>query len=430
MLGSSHGDTFASATNVIVVGAGIVGVATALNLLRAGRSVTLIDRQAPGKGTSFGSGGILASSSIVPLTMPGLIWKAPGMLVKSNGPLYLRWSYLLRLMPWLLHYLQHCRADETRRIATALAPLVVDSLDEHRRLAKGTAAENRIHSKAYAVVYRDRAAFAADAFAWYLRKENGITWRTVEGEAVAELEPSLNSAYRYLAIFDHQHGTIDEPGEYIKDLARAFVAEGGCLEQREVKALIRNADGRVALCTDGQNLEADHIIIATGAWSGRLLASIGVNIPLESQRGYHIELLNPSTTINNAMLLADAKCVVTTMSGKLRLAGLLEFGGLDAKPSQMPIRTLIALISRMFPKLTFEQHTEWMGHRPALPDSLPVIGAVPGYSGLLAAFGHHHVGITSGPKTGRLMANLITGRQSQLDMSPYQVSRFGSTSLC
>ena len=130
------------------------------------------------------------------------------------------------------------------------------------------------------------------------------------------------------------------------------------------------------------------------------------------------------------MLLADAKCVVTTMSGKLRLAGLLEFGGLDAKPSQMPIRTLMALISRIFPKLTFEQHTEWMGHRPALPDSLPVIGAVPGYSGLLVAFGHHHIGITSGPKTGRLMANLITGRQSQLDMSPYQVSRFDSASLC
>lgn len=420
----------AFAREVVIVGAGIVGVATALNLLRAGRSVTLIDRQAPGKGASFGSGGILSSSSIVPLTMPGLIRKAPGMLIKPNGPLYLRWSYLLRLMPWLLHYLKHCRADETRRIAAALVPLVVDSLDEHRRLAKGTAAENRIHSKDYAVVYRDRAAFAKDAFAWYLRKENDITWRIVEGEAVAELEPALNSAYRYLAIFDHQHGTIDEPGEYIKDLARTFVAEGGCLEQREVKAMIRNADGRVALCTDGQNLEADHIIIAAGAWSGRLLASIGVNIPLESQRGYHIELLNPSTTINNAMLLADAKCVVTTMSGKLRLAGLLEFGGLDAKPSQMPIRTLIALISRIFPKLTFEQHTEWMGHRPALPDSLPVIGAVPGCSGLLVAFGHHHVGITSGPKTGRLMANLVIGRQSQLDMSPYQVSRFDSASLC
>ena len=420
---------FVREPEIVVVGAGIVGVATALNLLRAGRSVTLIDRQAPGEGTSFGSGGILASSSIVPLTVPGLIRKAPGMLVRSDGPLYLRWSYLLCLMPWLLRYLSHCRVDETRRIATALASLVVDSLDEHRRLAKGTAAERRIHSKAYAIVYRDRAAFDADAFAWHLREENGITWRTVEGEAVAELEPALNSAYRYLAIFDHQHGTIDEPGEYIKDLARVFVAEGGCLEQREITALIRNADGRIVLCVDGQKLEADNIIIAAGAWSGRLLASIGVKVPLESQRGYHIDLLNPSTTLNNAMLFTDAKCVVTSMTGKLRLAGLVEFAGLDAKPSHAPIRTLITLISRMFPKLTFERYTEWMGHRPALTDSLPVIGAVPGCPGLLVAFGHHHVGITSGAKTGRLMADLIIGRPSQMDMSPYQESRFGGASL-
>lgn len=419
----------ASATSVIVVGAGIVGVATALGLLRAGRSVTLIDRHEPGEGASSGSGAILVSSSIVPVTVPGLIWKGPRMLARADGPLYMRWSYLPRLMPWLLRYLSHCRAGETRRIATALAPLVADSLDEHRLLARGTAAERRICPGAYAFVYRDRSAFTADAFAWRLREENGISWRTVKGDAVAELEPALSPAYRYLAIFDNQHGTIDEPGEYVKDLARAFVEEGGSLEQREITSLKRNADGKVSLRVNGEILEADEIIIAAGAWSARLLATISVRVPLESERGYHIDLLSPSITLNNAMMLTDAKCVVTPMTGKVRLAGLVEFGGLDAGPSRAPIRTLIALAKRMFPRLTFERHTEWMGHRPAPADSLPIIGAVPGCPGLFVAFGHHHVGMTSGPKTGRLITDLIIGRQAQLDMSPYQISRFAGASL-
>ena len=418
----------ADATGIVVVGAGIVGVATAINLLRAGRRVVLLDRQAPGEGTSCGSGGILVSSSIVPVTVPGLLTKAPRMLARSDGPLYLRWRYLPRLMPWLLRYLSHCRAGATRRIAMGLAPLVADSLDEHRRLARGSAAERRIQARPYAMVYRDRAAFLADAFAWRLREEQGITWQTVEGDALAELEPALNPAYRHAAILSHQHGTLDEPGEYIKELAQTFVEEGGSVEQREVTALVRKADGKVALRCNGDAREAEHIVVAAGAWSGRLLASIGVRIPLESERGYNIELLEPSTTLRHAIMLTDAKCVVTPMSGKLRVAGLVEFAGLDAGPSAAPIRTLIALASCAFPKLTFERHTEWMGHRPAPADSLPVIGKVPGCSGLSVAFGHHHVGMTSGPRTGRLVADLILGRQPQTDISPYQASRFAGAS--
>lgn len=417
------------ATNAVVVGAGIIGVATALYLLRAGKSVTLIDRQSPGEGTSFGTGGILVSSSILPVTMPGLIRKVPGMLVGDKGPVYLRWRYLPRMMPWLLRYLSHCRSGEARRIATALAPLVADSLDEHQRLAKGTAAMQRICARPYAFVYRDRAAFDADDLAWRIRKEHGINWRTVEGNAVSELEPALNPAYRYLAVFDHQHGTIDGPGEYVKDLADAFVREGGRLEQREITKLTRDAAGKVSLDASGEEIEAEHIVIAAGAWSGRLLASIDMQVPLETERGYHIELLGSSVTPHHAMMLADAKCVITPMRQSVRIAGLVEFGGLDAGPSQAPIRNLLATATRVFPKVTFDRHTEWMGHRPAPSDSLPVIGSVPGCKGLMLAFGHHHVGMTSGPKTGRLIADLITGRQTPLDLSPYHVSRFAGAAL-
>ena len=415
--------------DTVVVGAGIVGVATALNLLRAGRSVTLIDRRAPGEETSSGNGGILVSSSIVPVTVPGLLRKVPQMLASRKGALFFRWNYLPRMMPWLVRYLSHCRPDEARRIAAGLAPLVADSLDEHQHLSKGTHAQRRIRPRPYAFVYRDRASFEADAFAWRIREENGISWRTVEGDAVSEMEPALNPVYRYLAIFDHQHGTIDGPGEYVKELAGAFAEEGGSLEQREIMELKRKADGRIILRASGESIEAEFIVIAAGAWSGRLLASIGVKVPLESERGYHVELLSPSMTPHHALMLTDAKCVVTPMNERVRLAGLVEFGGLDAGPSQAPIRSLVALARRAFPKLTFERHTEWMGHRPAPSDSLPVIGSVPGCRGLMLAFGHHHVGMTSGPKTGRLISDLITGRQPQLEMSPYSVSRFSGAAL-
>ena len=411
-------------TSIIVIGAGIVGVATALNLLRAGRPVTIVDKQAPGDGASFGNGGILVPSSIVPVTVPGLLKKAPRMLLDPSGPLYLRWRYLPRLLPWLTQYLGHCTAEHTERIAAGLAPMVAQSLDEHRRLAKGTAAERRIRAMSYAFVYRDKAHYDADGFGWRLRRENGIVWRTVEGDAVLEAEPALDPAYRFLAIFDDQHGTIDAPGDYVKDLARAFVAEGGHIERREINRLERGADGRIRLHTDQGILGAETVVVATGAWSARLLASLGIKIPLESERGYHIELVEPSLTLNNALMLSEGKCVATPMSGRIRIAGLVEFAGLDAGPSRAPIRTLLTWAKRMFPGLTFEHHTEWMGHRPAPADSLPIIGSMPGADGLFAAFGHHHVGMTSGPRTGRLLADLIVGRRPNVDLSIYRPSRF------
>lgn len=409
---------------MIVVGAGIVGTATALYLQRLGKQVTLVDRKAPGEGTSFGSGAILVPSSIIPVTVPGLIKKLPGMLSDPLGPVYLRWSYLPRTLPWLMRYLGQCTPERTAHIARHIAPMVAESLDEHRALASGTAAASHIHARSYAFVYRNRRQFEADPLGWELRRENGITWRTLEGDAVRAEEPALSPDYNFLTVFDEQHGFIDAPGDYIKALAAQLAADGGSVLETEVRGFVRDGPRVTGIETATGPIMAESTVVAAGAWSARLLATLGVKIPMETERGYHLDLFEPSVMPNNALMIADGKFVTTPMPSRLRLAGLTEIGGLDAGPSRRPIETLEARLKIVFPGITFTRKSEWMGHRPAPADSLPILGPISGLDGLVCAFGHHHVGLTSGPRTARLIADMVAGRQPNIDLAPYSPDRF------
>jgi len=410
---------------VCVVGAGIVGVATALNLLRHGRDVVLVDREAPGEGASFGNAGVLASSSIIPVTVPGMFTKVPKMLLDPLGPLYLRWLYLPRMAPWLIKYLAHATEGKVRHIAKHLAPLTADSLDEHLRLAEGTDALARIQRIPYAFVFPNRAAFEADTLGWGLRQEHDIPWRVIEGDAVREAEPHLAPAYQCLVELTHQHSAIDLPGAYVKDLARAFTDGGGRLVTAPVTGFLRDGARITGVVTETGEIAAETVVVAAGAWSARLLDSLGIHVPLETERGYHVQLNKASKRPNRALMIADGKLVTTPMGDGLRLAGLVEFGGLEAPANPAPIRTLLKRAEIVFPGIQYEDHTEWLGHRPAITDSLPVMGPVQGHPGLVLAFGHHHVGLTCGPRTGRLIADQIVGRTPNIDLTPYDVKRFG-----
>ncbi len=204
------------AKTVAVIGAGIVGVSTALWLQRDGHTVILIDRAGPGEGASCGNGGILASCAVVPVTVPGLFLKAPAMLFGADGPLFLRWSYLPRLTPWLLRYLKGCRAKETKRIATAIAGLVGNSLEEHQQLAAGTPAERWLKPSDYLYLYRDRAAFQGDSFGWNLRKEHGVAWEEMAGQAVRDYDPIFADDQGFAVRLREHHGHITDPGAYVR----------------------------------------------------------------------------------------------------------------------------------------------------------------------------------------------------------------------
>ncbi|MEO0387401.1 MAG: FAD-dependent oxidoreductase [Pseudomonadota bacterium] len=412
-----------SKRHVAVIGAGIVGVSTALHLLRDGHKVTLIDRDGPAAGTSQGNAGVLAALSMVPVTAPGLIAKAPGMLLDRRQPLFLRWTYLPRLAPWLVRYLSHANAKDTARIAAAMAPIVGDSLAEHEALARGTPAARWIVPCDYVYAYPNRAAFEADAFAWDLRRQHGVVWETLEGPAAAEYEPGLAPAARFLVRVGG-HGRITDPKAYVQDLAAAFVAEGGALRLGRVTDLAQTAGQVTGVMMEDGRLACDAAVVTTGVWSGPLAKALGVAVPLESERGYHIELWEPSVMPRAPVMIAAGKFVATPMEGRLRLAGVVEFGGLKAGPSRAPFDLLLDSAKAAFPGLSWARATEWMGHRPAPSDSIPLIGPVPGLAGAWLGFGHHHVGLTGGPKTGRLIAESLGGRKPNIDLAPYSPARF------
>ncbi|MFK7997647.1 MAG: NAD(P)/FAD-dependent oxidoreductase [Granulosicoccus sp.] len=406
----------------VVIGAGIVGVATGIWLARAGIKVTLIDRQAPGEGTSHGNAGVLAACSMVPVTSPGLVQKAPGLLLNKDSPLFMRWSYLPRIAPWLWRYLSYANDTDTQRISEHLAFIVGDSVEQHQDLAGNTEADRWLHPSDYQFAYPSMADYEADAYVWDIRRRHGFEPDILKGAKVREKEPALGPGIDVLAVLSG-HGHISSPGLYVKSLANVFKSLGGTLLQAAVEDF-KLEEGRVsAVITDHGPIDCNHAVVATGVWSKYLCERFGLNIPLESERGYHVIFKNPSTRVSVPTMITSGKFVATPMHDGMRCAGIVELGGLDAGPSQAPIDLLMRHVKRTFPDMQYTDTVEWMGHRPAPADSLPFIGEI-GQTGVYTAFGHHHIGLTGGAKTGRLVAELICNERGPEKLEAYRPDRF------
>ncbi|MCP4488600.1 MAG: FAD-binding oxidoreductase [Gammaproteobacteria bacterium] len=407
---------------VAIVGAGIVGVSAATWLQRDGHKVVLIDNQAPG-GASFGNGGVLVPSGIVPVNSPGLMRNAPGMLLQKDSPLFVHWPYLPKMMPWLTGYSFRANAKQARRVASALQPLLHNSLAQHQLLARGSGAEKWIKASDYCFVYDSRKAFKKDAFAWSVRREKGFTWDEMSSSEFEAYDPVFKGTNKFVIRLG-EHGRITDPGKYVEDLTTFVQNQGGKLFSNQVQEIIKK-DGRVtAVKTRDEAIPCDTVIIAAGAWSKKLSEREGVNIPLETERGYHIDIINSSINPRSAMMITSGKCVITPMSGRIRCAGIVEFGGLSAPANGSAVALLKKRVLQLFPDIEYERIDEWMGHRPAPVDSIPFIGAVGKTQDVYAAFGHHHVGLTAGARTGKLIADLVSGQETGIDMQPYRVDRF------
>jgi D-amino-acid dehydrogenase len=408
--------------HIIIIGAGIVGAATALWLKRAGHEVTLIDKGEPGMGASYGNGCLLASCAMVPVTTPGLISKGPKYLFDPKFPLFLRWGYTPKLLPWLMKYLSFANDADTRRIAKSLTHIVGDSVEQHQALTQGTPAAKWIQESDYNFAYKDRAAFEADAYVWELRREAGFIPEIIEGPAVQEHEPILGKNTTLLAV-NKNHGYILNPSNYVKDLVKLLVDMGGRFIQAEVKDFDFSGGQVSAVDTDKGRFDCDKAVISAGIWSKPLMQKLGLKVPMEAERGYHVLFKSPNITPRYPMMVAAGKFVATPMDQGLRCAGVVEFGGLDETPSKAPLALLRRTVAETFPKMQAAEEEEWLGFRPAPTDSLPLIGEL-GSSGVYTAFGHQHIGLTGGAKTGRMVANLISGQPMNLDMRPYQPDRF------
>ncbi|MEM8978043.1 MAG: FAD-binding oxidoreductase [Pseudomonadota bacterium] len=410
--------------NVVVAGAGIVGVSTAIWLQRAGHSVTLVDREGFAAGTSYGNAGVLASGALVPITTAGLWRKAPGMLFDPNAPLFIRWSYLPRLVPFLWKYMGFATRSHMERYAAEMAYLVKDCVDQHRALAAGTPAEELISDKDYVFGYASQASFEADALGWDMRRKHGVRLDVMTGKDYGKIDPLFDGRF-HTVVACKNHGHVKDPGAYVQALGRHFVDSGGSLMITDIED-VEMSDGRcTALLTTQGPVTGDNIVIAMGAWSAKVARKLGLKtLAFESERGYHIELWGASEAPVNPTYVASGKFVISPMQGRLRLAGVVEFGGLDTPPSAAPLALLRRQFFEVLPDVTWEREETWMGHRPAPSDSFPLLGPTKEGSQTYLAFGHQHIGLTAGPKTGRLVADMISNTPSNQDLSAFDPQRY------
>ena len=409
--------------HVTVVGAGIVGISCAINLLRDGHAVTVIDRNPPGEGCSQGNAGMFSSDSFVPLSIPGMLSQVPGWLLDPLGPLAIRWRHLPKMLPWLVRFIRAGAPRRVEEICSALAPLLASSLEEHQTLAKGTGAEGLIRAQGGMYVYENAKSLAKAALFWDIQQTHGTVMERLDAAQIREREPALAPIYEN-GFFLSNIGHTVEPMLLVKGLARHFEQSGGLILKREIQDIETGPDGPRRLDTDQGGLDVDVLVIAAGAFSGRLTANLGSPVPLQGERGYHVTVANSGIRLNIPVFVDTYKFIATPMAPGIRIAGTAEYGGLDAAPNFARARVLLQHAKRMLPGIDTADVSEWSGLRPTLPDSLPVIGPSPRLPNLFFAFGHQHVGLTGGPKTGRLIADLVSGRTPNIDLGPYRADRF------
>lgn len=409
---------------MIVVGAGITGVAASEWLRRDGWRVAIVDPLTPGERgqTSYGNAGLLARTSIVPVGTPAAVRHAPAMLFDKDAPLFMRWAYLPRLLPWLVPFMRNATEARVRAIAAELSVLTHDTTEQHLALAAGTGAERYIRQGILLNLYRDRAAYDADRLGQEIRKSLGIDLPPLDRAAILERDPNVGPAYTFATLVE-DYAWITSPGSYVGALFAHLMANG--VTHHKAKAVDIAPGERPSVTLEGgTRLEADKVVLSSGAWSAGLAKVAGVPVKLEAERGYHVRIDDPAIMPPQPMMLTDAKVVLTPMEGMLRAAGIAEFGGLDGPESKAPIGLITRAIKRAYPSLEFEISDTWMGRRPTTPDSLPLLGHAPAAPNVVFATGGQHVGLTMSAKVGRLVSTLAAGQTPNIDLSAFRPDRF------
>ena len=408
----------------VVVGAGIVGLSTALRLRQAGHDVLLIDRTGVAAEASRGNAGALAYSDILPLASPGIIRQAPRWLLDPLGPLAIPPAYLPRIAPWLWRFWRASAPQQVLASTRAQVALMALAAQAMPRLLQAVGAQQQLHTDGNLQLYESQAEWQAALPGWQLRAGHGIAFEHLHGAAaIAALQPGLSPTL-VAATFVPGWQRIDDPQRLCLQVAAALVAAGGRLRRAHAQALLPNVQGVALRLDGGQHLQAGHVVVAAGAWSHSLALSLGQRIPLETERGYNTTLPAGAFALRRQLTFGGHGFVVTPIAGGVRVGGAVELGGLQAPPNYRRAKVLLNKAQRFLPGLKTEGGTQWMGFRPSLPDSLPVIGPAPGEPRVLYAFGHGHLGLTQSAATAELVADMAAGRAPGVDLLPFSPTRF------
>jgi len=409
--------------DLAVVGAGIIGITAALAAQARGLSVTILDRDGPAAGASAANAGAFAFTDIFPLASPGILRKAPFWLFDPLGPLSIPPRYAARIAPWMARFAAATLPARFRRATAAQTALMDLSRATLGPFLTSSGTEAMLRCEGQLEVYEGRRQFEASLPGWEARAQHGIEFRHIDrAEDIAAIQPGLAPDFTH-ATFTPGWLAIRDPLEYTLALANLFQERGGQIERAEVQAL-EPGPAQVTVRRAGGTSAAQNVLIAAGAHSRRLAAGLGDRIPLETERGYNTTLPEGAFDLRTQITFGGHGFVVTRIGDRVRVGGAVELGGLNRPPDFRRSRVMLAKAKRFMPALETEGGAEWMGCRPSLPDSLPVIGRASRSPNVLYAFGHGHLGLTQATGTAELIADLLIGQPPAIDISPFSPTRF------
>ncbi|MDR7143536.1 FAD-dependent oxidoreductase [Rhizobium sp. BE258] len=408
---------------VAVIGAGVIGASIAFELQRRGFQVTLIDKGEPGRGTSYGNMASIAldfAAGSGPTT-----WKKiPRWLLDPEGPVWLRPSYAPKMLPWFLRFIAAGRPSRLRQIEDAGMLLTGRALADTRAMLSAIGAPELMTDEGCLAIYETESEFAGDRGHIEMMQRYGFEFEVLNGGAIQHYEPALSSKVAK-AVLLPDNKSIREPYQLVVKLAAAAEAAGARFLSGSVRSIDRKPEGTsVVILESGGRIEVDSVIVAAGVHTRDLAAKLGEPVPLETERGYHTQIMKPGIAMRHSVIWPHRAFMVTPTAGGIRVGGNVELAGLDAAPDFRRPRVLVRHAQRVLPGLKVEDTSEWMGHRPALPDTIPIISASSKVPGVFYATGHGHLGLTLAATTAQLIGDMVSGTKPAIDMTPFRIDRY------
>ncbi len=413
----------AEGAGVAVIGAGIIGLCSALHLRRAGLDVTVYDAGGAAAGASFGNAGLISIDSCVPGPMPGMVVNVPRWLADPLGPLTIDPSYLPRMFPWLYRFLRAGTPGRALLAAQALNAMHRDSFDHYLDLLGSERFNDLFRLSGQVQLWNGGPDTEAGRTIRKIWEQNKVKVKELQQHELRQLVPDISPEAKG-GLFFPRNGYTVSPRRLVDTLLQCFLEEGGRFRQERVMRIAPEGGGRVRLVTNLDDDVFGKVVVSAGAWSRALLAPLGVKLALDTERGYHVMVHGPSVDLRVPVLDKSRGFGATPLENGIRIAGTVELAGLDKPPNLKRADILLEHARRLFPSLKGERYTMWMGFRPSTPDSLPIIDTVPGQPGICIACGHGHFGMTAASTTGLVVAQKVLGNKTAIDADPYRLGRF------
>ncbi len=410
-------------TSVGVLGAGIQGVCTSLNLIKKGFKVTLIDRDNPGnKSASYGNAGHFSPYASLSLNRPDVLLDVPAMLLSTTGPLALKWNYIPRMIPWFLKFIKNCTRKKMMHTAKYMHQILDLAIPAYDELFQDVDVSGLVESKGIIYFWTDKDLKSRE-LEINVRKELGVEQKLLKPHEIHDLEPNIKQIYHAGVLYPGARHARN-PGKILLKLFELFLKQGGEFKRENVETINFSSDSKPLIKTNLNSYTFDKAVIACGAFSKKLTKQLNENIPLDTERGYHIHFKGYENLLSRPVIFLNRGFGMTPMEQGLRVVGTVEFGGLDNPLSKKRILNLVNNAKYLLPELQ-EHQDEWLGFRPTLPDFLPAMGPSKNHKNIFYSFGHHHLGWTLGAISGKIVASIIAGENTNLDLSAYSPARFG-----